>query len=605
MQTESQPISSPQPPSPVTEDETPWERFRRRPFPRLLAHFIAVVMNSGQESGTSELNLGVGGMLALLATPGGFVSILMYDKYSSFLRWMHRIPTFNVFDASLPDKYFFIVFSMVVTGMVAVLKWDRILPSRQDYANLGPLPLSSRMVFIANLCAILLLATAFAIDVNMAATVLFPLGVVASVSTLGAWDYFTFCRDHAISVLAASAFVFFGCFAVMGLLMSILPNRWFRPVSMFVRLVIVALLIGLLCTSFTVPPLVRQMPKHPDSIVSYLPSVWFLGLYQGMQGASGRQLAELGVVGEKALGIVVVVALLACALSYRRYYLRIPESADHRVSERRARFGPIQALMHRTVLRTPFERAGYSFTMKALFRSETHLILFGGFAAFGLVVAWQMLLDGMTGRSAATIHARFPSDTLTEVPLALAYFLIAGLRFVFDVPATSTANWAYRAILDPDKHQARALARKVMLTFALPFVVLPSLVIYGWVWGAYIGVMHASGILVLCLLLIDVLLLNYRKLPFTCTLPAFQNHTITFLMMYVVGFVLFTQFFGGIEHWVLLSPWHLITAAILCGLAWAAIYRWRDNAAEIDRQLIFEERIRPEVERLAIDMRRF
>ena len=67
MQIESQPTSSLPPPSPAIDGETRWQRFRRRPFPRLLAHFVAVVMNSGQESGTSELNLGVGGMLAVVS----------------------------------------------------------------------------------------------------------------------------------------------------------------------------------------------------------------------------------------------------------------------------------------------------------------------------------------------------------------------------------------------------------------------------------------------------------------------------------------------------------------------------------------------------------
>jgi hypothetical protein len=600
MPTALPPTLSPQPPLPATEPESRRERWLRRPFPRLVAHFASVVVNSGQESGASELNVGIGGMLALLATPGGFVSIVMFNKYSSLLRWIHHVPTFDVYAASLPDKYFFIVFSMVVTGIVTVLKWDRIFPSRQDYANLGPLPIASGTVFLANLLAILMLAAVFAMDVNGVATVLFPFGVVASVETLTWLDYVKFCAEHAASVLAASAFVFFAAFALMGILMSVLPNRIFRKVSMLARMLLVVALIAMLTTSFAAPEMVRELPRHPDSLVRFVPAVWFLAMYQAMQGRAGPALAPLALLAVKALAVAMLVALGACALSYRRYYLRIPESQDERIPERRVRFRAVRSLLDRTVLRTPFERAGYGFTMKVLFRSETHSILFGGFVGFGLIVASQMTLEALTGRSGASLGMRIPSAELAQIPLALAYFLVVGLRLVFEAPAASGANWVYRSIIDFDRHGARSLARKVMLTFLLPLVVLPSLAIYGRIWGAYIGILHAIGITVLSLLLMDVLLLRFRKIPFTCTLPLFQNYTIAILLLYVVGFVLFVEFAGGIEHWGLERRAHLMAAPILLGLAWAAIYRVRDGVAEIDRQLIFEEHARPEIERLNI-----
>jgi hypothetical protein len=156
-----------------------WAALLARPFPRLVAHFASVILQSGQDSGASELNLGIGGILALLAAPGAFASLMLFPKYSSFLRWLSGRRRFDVYWASLPDKYFFIVFSMAVTGVVVAVKWDRIFPGRQDYANLAQLPLRSRTIFFANLTAIVLLASVFAIDVNAASTLMMP-GVVLS-----------------------------------------------------------------------------------------------------------------------------------------------------------------------------------------------------------------------------------------------------------------------------------------------------------------------------------------------------------------------------------------------------------------------------------------
>ena len=118
-----------------------------RPFPRLVAHFAATIFEG--ETADDDAEMGVGGLLGLLAVPGAFLSLLLFDKYSSLLQWLRGVKNFNIYTESLPDKYFFIVFSMAITGVVAVLKWDRILPGLRDYANLAPLPISSWRIFAA------------------------------------------------------------------------------------------------------------------------------------------------------------------------------------------------------------------------------------------------------------------------------------------------------------------------------------------------------------------------------------------------------------------------------------------------------------------------
>ena len=85
----------------------------------------------------------------------------MFDKYGSFLQWMLGHNHFDVLAIALPDEYFLIVLSMVVTGVVAVWRWDSIFPDRRDYANLVPLPISTRTIFLANLMAIFFVAESF------------------------------------------------------------------------------------------------------------------------------------------------------------------------------------------------------------------------------------------------------------------------------------------------------------------------------------------------------------------------------------------------------------------------------------------------------------
>jgi len=48
-----------------------------RPFPRLVVHFVATIFKG--ESADDDLELGVGGLLALPAAPGASLSMLLFD----------------------------------------------------------------------------------------------------------------------------------------------------------------------------------------------------------------------------------------------------------------------------------------------------------------------------------------------------------------------------------------------------------------------------------------------------------------------------------------------------------------------------------------------
>src|SRR5271166_438751 len=157
-----------------------WEPYSRRPFPTLLRVFIGRVFHGGGDSGASEMDVALGVVLILLAMPGVMVSLLLFEKFGSLIRWMRGDGVFDPFTAAIPDEYFFIVLSMVVTGAAAVWRWDALFLDRRDHTNLIPLPVSLSTIFFANFSAILVLAALFTVVVNAASMVLFPVAVVGS-----------------------------------------------------------------------------------------------------------------------------------------------------------------------------------------------------------------------------------------------------------------------------------------------------------------------------------------------------------------------------------------------------------------------------------------
>ena len=415
-----------------------WARLLERPFWRLVAHFGMKLFSGNGEGG---LELGAGTVLALLAAPGAFVSILLLDKYSGLLRFFRGNHNFDPYAASVPDQYFFLTFSMAITGIVTVLKWDSIFPDRRDYMNLAPLPIATRRIFLANITAIVLIAVAFAVDVNAVSSLFFPMVVTMEEPKFAA--YVQFARAHFAGVLLASLFVSFAMFALIGALMVLLPDSIFRRISIYVRVLVVILLLGLLCSTFAVAPLLGTLHAGDPSFLRWLPPVWFLGLSRTILGKADAGLTQVGTIGLWAAIAVAILAPLVYVLSYYRYFIRIPETLDTTLRSRAPRILLPMRMMDLVVLRSAYERATYRFAMKTLLRNDRHSLIFGGFAGLGIVIASQTLLSAVNQKPAPS-----PSAAMISVPFTLAYFLICGLRFVFDLPAELRANWVHRVILD-------------------------------------------------------------------------------------------------------------------------------------------------------------
>lgn len=575
-----------------------WQRLMRRPFCRLAAHFGQRLFSSGDDAGEGELSLGVGAVLALLATPGMFITLFLFDKYSSLIRFFRGGGPFDPYAQSLPDQYFFFTFSMVITGIVAALKWDSIFPDRRDYMNLAPLPIPTRNIFLANIIAIIVVAVFFAIDVNSVSAVFFPLLVNMEQGTFH--SYLSFMGIHVLGVLLCSLFVFFALFALIGTLMAILPSHIFRKLSLYLRIGVVVTMLALLCTSFAVPGLLRESVASHSRLLLWLPPVWFLGLVRSLIGKADPHLIQLGAFGIRMMLATTAVATVVYVISYYRYFIRIPETLDVTIRKREPRRLLPPWLLDRVLLHSPFERACYRFTIKTLLRNERQSLLLGAFVGLGLVLASQTLVSTFNQKAA---QDAVPSAEILSLPLILAYFVICGLRFVFELPAELSANWAPRVIVDREKHQAAPVARKVTLSLVWPWVLLVGLPAYAWFWGWPLAVGHVAVVMVWSYCLADFLLRRFRKIAFTCAYAPWKQNATVVIIFYAMGAVAFTSGTAGLEHNLLLqSPIYLWIMA-LAGLgAWKLLAKLRED--EFDpTDLIFEDAPPPAVELLDLSGR--
>ena len=181
-----------------------------------------------------------------------------------------------------------------------------------------------------------------------------------------------------------------------------------------------------------------------------LPPVWFLGICQTLWGNGQNSFfAAMTRTALLALGISLAVAILSYALSFRRSFFRIPETAEVGPLPRsQFRLLPV-SLFDRTILRDPSQRACFHFITRTLLRSEAHLQIASAFVAMGFVVAAQSLASAFHANAANTLH--IPSEDILSIPFVLSFCIIIGIRLAFEIPSDLRANWVFAVWIDPER----------------------------------------------------------------------------------------------------------------------------------------------------------
>lgn len=571
---------------------TRWEACARRPSGALLRVFAGRVFHGGGDADASEMNVALGVILILLAMPGLLVSLLLFEKYGSLLRWMRSDGSFDPFVAAIPDEYFFIVLSIVVTGAAAVWRWDALFLDRRDYANIVPLPVSLRRIFFSNLAAIFLLAAVLTLDVNAASVILFPIVVVGSQDSFSL--LLRFGAGHAVTMFLSSVFSFFAVFALIGLLLAVLPYSLFRRVSIYLRFLIALFFLALLATGSAVPTFLAQLTHLDKRAVLALPPIWFVGICEALWGnGANPYYAAMASRALIAFAAVLVIAIFSYTVSFRRSFVRIPETTEAGPLPRsQIRLLPV-AWFDRLLLRDAPQRACFHFISRTLLRSEAHLQIASAFIALGLVVSAQSLLSALHPGAGASVSAgeflHSPSEPLLAIPFILAFGIIMGMRLAFEVPASLRSNWVFALWIDAETLRARSIARKILLTFSLVPLIPLCFISSFLLWGLAVALLHTLIFAACVAAFVEVLLLRFRKIPFTCSYPPFQSHSALVFAAYAFAFLIFTSDLPGLDLWALGGLWRPLVFLPLLAIPFAAVHFYRKQMLDMDKRLIFEE----------------
>jgi hypothetical protein len=89
---------------------------------------------------------------------------------------------------------------------------------------------------------------------------------------------------------------------------------------------------------------------------------------------------------------------------------------------------------------------------------------------------------------------------------------------------------------------------------------------------------------------LDILLIRFRKVPFTCSYPPFRHSAIVVMLVYFFGFSTFVGLTSLLEQWILPHPALILLFIPITVAARYARSCFHQETIAIDKQLIFEEK---------------
>lgn len=543
-------------------------------FRALVQHFFGRFFDNEFVAQNTEIQVTVTKMLALLASPGIILPFLRYTTYLG----LDAMPPEMRYPMLWSDRCLYLSFSMLVMGAVTVLEWDALFPDRRDYSTLMMLPIHSRMIFLGKVGALAVFLVAFTASVNLVSAVTFP-----AISFRGTvWGLFATIGAHAASILASSAFAFLFLVALEGVLLNVLSVRWFRKTSAYVQGAMVFVLLWLFFLFPNIAASVADLKAENSPVLFAFPPAWFLGLNEVILGSRDPVFLALAHRAELGLGLVTLLAGLSYTVAYRRHVRRTLESTEGGDSTRNAMHDRIGHLADR-IAADPVERATVAFIGKTMARSAKHRIFLAAYAGVGFALAAQVL-------SAAKNH-----DDWMSLPLVLDFFLLSGMRFIFTIPSELPANWQFR-MSDTDRQRAALNGtRTAMRWFGVAplFVVLSPFYFLWWPFGAALA--HLLFSVTISVLLVEVLTMEFPKIPFTCSYPPGKANVTILWVGYWVAFLLYAFSMANLESWMVRRPVRLIPFYAIVAIAFGGFEWWRRRADTVGVTLVFDDAADPAV----------
>ena len=491
--------------------------------------------------GVDFLRRTIAGVIAMLLVSGIFVTRALFKKYLDLdAQWDEP----GYLRAVQADTLLMIALPMLVVGIFATLLSPMLFPDETDYRTLAPLPITRLELFGAKLLAVSGVVVTGVLAVTAVTTLWFPAAIG------GRWMPYALAARvsaHAVAALAGSLWAAGAAMAVYGLCLVVTPVGWRRQAASAVQAGMFFVLLLTIPFVLRIPTLEVSADHVAVSPLIWMPPIWFLGVE--------RWLLDPSAAGGYAdAAAVALVAAVGVAITIAASYVVLYRSAERLA----ATVGHVSVICRGDLVGSTSPVV--AFTIRALLRSRLHQMVLLLVVGAGIAI--------LIGQR-ASLHALFMA------PLLVALCTTLALRTVFLLPLDEQANWIFRLTETPRtrRHQLDAVVRMFVLGGLVPALALCALVHPAalgsrWVWSATFSALAA-------LLLVEVIVREWRRIPFTCTyLPGKRVLAYTLGVLFA-SYAVFVYIGAAVIHWAVASAPHSVVYAGALLTGWLALRRER------------------------------
>ncbi|HXP09304.1 MAG TPA: hypothetical protein VN828_12445 [Acidobacteriaceae bacterium] len=472
-------------------------------------------------------------------------------------------------------EHLFLATTMTIVGLLAVLSWESSFPDRRDLLVLGPLPVRVRTVFLAKLSALAGVLSFAIASLNCFIGLVWPLffsdpgtGVIGGLRAIGA---------YWATITAASIFIFCCVLCLQGAAALLLPWQLFLRLSSLLQVCAFTLLLG----GYLLEPSLESIPALSaaanQGLLKHLPSYWFLGLFQQLNGSMQPVFVPLAARAWKGL---IIAATLAFTLLLSAWFWRLQRAVEQ----------PDILPGRSSVSRLPrfsnlVETAVVQFAVRSLLRSRQHRLLYAFYLCLGLAVS--VFFTGIAQIRTAP-HSQLPGAYLAGSLMILCFGLL-GLRLVVTIPVALRANWIFQLTqIHAPVVYLKAVRRALFGLSVVPAWLLISAVLLSE-FPKWTTLVHLLALWIVGSMLIDIALVSLPKLPFACSyLPGKAKLHLLFWGGVIAGIPTANQA-GFLESWFLNSGLRSsILVAVLASSA-IAVRQWTTRRGQRTERMIFQE----------------
>jgi hypothetical protein len=465
---------------------------------------------------------------------------------------------------------------MLVVGLIAVVSWDSTFPDRRDVMILSPLPVTPRTILLAKIAASAVLLGLAILALNFASGLAWPLLIGSQHDS--SWGFFQSFAAYWFTMAVASAFLFSAVLTVQGFTALLLPRRIFLRLSAILQIAAFGLFLAVyfLEPSLATPAAIA-LPEN-RWVLAWSPAFWFFALFNQLNGSLPAGLAWLALRAWIGLALVVAGAVISLLLCYLRTMKKTVEEPDLVPGARGPHWTPRFG--------TPLQTAIALFSARSLTRSRQHRLAFAFYAALVFSIALSLLQSVLFDPAFHALNAEFLTATFLMMSLA-----VFGLRTVFSLPISLTANWLWKLTQLRPSEKYIAGTRTTLLCFAVvPVLFLAALLSLSFRPWLVVG--HLAVLALVGWIFVELSLIRFYKVPFTCSYLPGKVHIQVLFWCAMLLAVVFAMSTAQFEMPALDDPLRYAGTTIF--LVLTALGLWGFNLRGARSAVIYFEELPPE-----------